>query len=87
MKKNARQTIAIAEAEGLKFCGVKSRSKHEFLVFENKEGDQYWSPVHRSADEPKLYYTTSNRGKFRRFALGRTQGLTRMLTVNKNANS
>ena len=37
MNKLLKETIRTGEAEGLKFCGVESRSKHMFAVFENKK--------------------------------------------------
>jgi len=79
MNKVARETIAMAESAGLKFCGLQERSKHEFLVFENNQGLQYWQPCHRSAMESRAAHKMNNKGIFRRFARGELQGLERMV--------
>jgi hypothetical protein len=84
MNKQARETIAIAEAEGLKFRGLLERSKHEFLIFENSGGLQYWSPCHRSATESKMSHKVNSRNTFRRFARGELHGIERMVRGRAN---
>ncbi|CAB5220137.1 hypothetical protein UFOVP231_68 [uncultured Caudovirales phage] len=79
MNKQAREAIVLAESEGLKFCGLIERSKHEFLVFENCQGLQYWQPCHRSAKEAKMVHKVNNKNVLRRFARGELQGIERMV--------
>jgi hypothetical protein len=87
MSKLQKETIRTAESEGLKFCGIESRSKHEFLVFENKDGLQYWLPQHRSTEEARSLHKITNKLNLRRFANGNLVGLERMIRGGKHANA
>jgi hypothetical protein len=84
MNKVTRELVSLAEAEGLKFCGIDGRSKHEFLVFENSKGLQYHMPVHRSCIAGNARYKDANKNTLRKFARGNTHGLERMIRSNAN---
>jgi hypothetical protein len=69
-----REYEKIAEAESLRVVEVIRRSRHTFMVLENKNGDQMWQPVHNtnvSTGRDKKNATA----QFRRFSRGETHGL------------
>ena len=87
MNKLIRETVRTAETFGLKFCGIESRSKHEFLVFENNQGLQYWQPMHRSTEEANRHHKSNSKSTLKRFAQGELVGLERMVKGIKHANA